>query len=216
MKEAVLYDFWRSSASYRVRIALNLAGVPFKSVTIDLVAGGQQSAEHVARNPQGLVPVLDLDGLRLTQSLAIIEYLEETRSVGFLPESAPERARLRALAYSIAMEIHPICNTSVAADVVRISGKEGEAGEEVRIGWMQRHIRKGLVAFERLLDHPGTGRFCHGDRPGLADCCLVPQLYNALRWGAKIEDLSRLQEIAQRCEELDAFSRAHPDNFKPA
>lgn len=215
MTEVVLYDFWRSSASYRVRIALNLTGITFESVAIDLPTGVHRSDEHVARNPQGLVPALDIDGLRLTQSLAIIEYLDETRSAGFLPEDSPGRARVRALAYSIAMEIHPICNTSVAADVMRISGQEGEAAEEVRVDWMQHYIRKGLVAFEKLLDHPGTGQFCHGDRPGLADCCLVPQLYNAHRWGADIDDLERIQKIAGKCEALEAFSRAHPDHFKP-
>ena len=216
MTEAVLYDFWRSSASYRVRIALNLAGIAFKSLAVDLPTGVHRSEEHVARNPQGLVPALDIDGLRLIQSLAIIEYLDETRSAGFLPEDSPGRARVRALAHAIAMEIHPVCNLSVAADVVRISGKEGEAAEAVRVDWMQRYIRKGLVAFETLLDNPGTGNFCHGDRPGLADCCLIPQIYNARRWGAEIDDLERMMKIAERCEALDAFSRAHPDNFKPA
>ena len=114
------------------------------------------------------------------------------------------------------MEIHPVCNVSVAADVVRISGKEGDAAEAVRVDWMQRYIRKGLVAFEKLLDHPGTGDFCHGARPGLADCCLVPQVYNARRWGADIGDLERVLDISGRCEAMDAFRRAHPDNFKPA
>ena len=216
MTEVVLYDFWRSSASYRVRIALNMAGIAFESLAVDLPTGVHRSDEHVARNPQGLVPALDIDGLRLTQSLAIIEYLDETRSAGFLPEDSPGRARVRALGHSIAMEIHPVCNVSVAADVVRISGKEGDAAEAVRVDWMQRYIRKGLVAFEMLLDHPGTGDFCHGARPGLADCCLVPQVYNARRWGADIDDLERILDISGRCETMDVFRRAHPDNFKPA
>ena len=216
MTEVVLYDFWRSSASYRVRIALNMAGIAFESLAVDLPTGVHRSDEHVARNPQGLVPALDIDGLRLTQSLAIIEYLDETRSAGFLPEDSPGRARVRALGHLIAMEIHPVCNVSVAADVVRISGKEGDAAEAVRVDWMQRYIRKGLVALEMLLDHPGTGDFCHGARPGLADCCLVPQVYNARRWGADIGDLERVLDISGRCEAMDVFSRAHPDNFKPA
>ena len=216
MTEVVLYDFWRSSASYRVRIALNMAGIAFESLAVDLPTGVHRSDEHVARNPQGLVPALDIDGLRLTQSLAIIEYLDETRSAGFLPEDSPGRARVRALGHLIAMEIHPVCNVSVAADVVRISGKEGDAAEAVRVDWMQRYIRKGLVALEMLLDHPGTGDFCHGARPGLADCCLVPQVYNARRWGADIGDLERVLDISGRCEAMDAFRRAHPDNFKPA
>lgn len=206
MSQAVLYDYWRSSASYRLRIALNLAGIGYDNVPVDLVAGDQRSDVHIGRNPQGFVPVLDLDDLRLTQSMAIIEYLDETRGCGFLPDDAAGRARVRALAYVIAIDIHPICNTSVAAHVKGLVG----GGEDPTPGWMQHFIRRGLVAFEALLDHPATGAFCHGDRPGLADICLMPQLYNAERWGTETGDLTRIAAIAENCRTLDAFARAYP------
>lgn len=206
MSGAVLYDYWRSSASYRLRIALNLAGIDHDTVGVDLVAGEHRADAHLARNPQGFVPVLELDGLRMTQSMAIIEYLDETRGCGFLPEDAAGRARVRALAYVIAMDIHPICNTSVAGHVAGLVG----GGRETTTAWMQHFIGKGLVAFEALLDHPGTGAFCHGERPGLADICLLPQLYNANRWGAETGDLSRIAAIVENCRALDAFQRAVP------
>lgn len=215
MSEAVLYDYWRSSASYRVRIALNLCGIAFRSQQVDLVKGDQRSREHLERNAQGLVPVLELDGHRFTQSIAIIEYLQETRGYPFLPEAAVERARMRALAFVIAMETHPVCNTSIAADVVEVSGREGADAEAVRSGWMQRHIRRGLLAFDALLGE-AAGPCCHGGTPGMADLCLVPQFYNARRWGADLEGLSRLARIADHCAQLPAFAAAHPDRFRPA
>lgn len=206
MSEAVLYDYWRSSASYRLRIALNLAGISYDTVSVDILAGEHRGDAHLARNPQGFVPVLELDGLRMTQSMAIIGYLDETRGCGFLPEDAAGRARVRALAYVIAMDTHPICNTSVAGHVTDLVG----GGKETTVAWMQHFIRKGLAAFEALLDHSSTGAFCHGDRPGLADICLMPQLYNAERWGAETGDLTRIQAIAENCRTHDAFARALP------
>jgi len=206
MSETVLFDYWRSSASYRLRIALNLAGVAYRTEQVDLRAGEQMADAHMARNPQGFVPVLELDGLRLTQSMAIIEYLDETRGCGFLPDDAAARARVRALAYVIAMDIHPICNLSVARHVVDLTG-----GDKAVMGdWMRHFIRRGLVAFEALLDDPGTGAFCHGDRPGLADICLMPQLYNAERWGVEIADLVRIGAIAERCRGEPGFAAAIP------
>lgn len=216
MSSAVLYDYWRSSASYRVRIALNLCGIEFEAVPVDLVKGDQSAPDHIARNPQGFVPVLELDGERFTQSLAIIEYLQETRGYPFLPERSVERARVRALAHAIAMEIHPVCNTSVAAHLVAVASVGGEAAETLRREWMQHFIAKGLRAFEGLLNQPDTADFCHGNTPGMADICLVPQVYNAKRWGADISGLDRLNAIAKRCEKLPAFAAAHPDEFKPA
>lgn len=206
MSTAVLYDYWRSSASYRARIALNLAGIDFETVPVDLVAGEQRSDAHLGRNPQGFVPVLELDGLRLTQSMAIIEYLDETRGCGFLPDDAAGRARVRALAHVIAIDIHPICNTSVAAHVTGLAG----GGEDTTRAWMRHFIRRGLAAFEALLDHPRTGAFCHGDRPGLAEICLMPQLYNAGRWGAETGDLARIAAIAANCAERPPFAAAYP------
>jgi maleylacetoacetate isomerase len=207
MATPVLYDYWRSSASYRVRIALNLAGVDYKPVVVDLLSKAHKGAEHLARNPQGLVPALEIDGLMLTQSLAIIEYVIETRGVSLLPDDAAGRARVRALAHSIAMDIHPVCNMSVVAHVMELTG----GGDAARVDWMRHFISPGLEAFETLLDHAGTGKFCHGDAPGLADICLIPQIYNAERWGADISGLKRIQAIRAACDALPAFARAHPD-----
>ena len=211
MTETVLFDYWRSSASYRVRIALNMLGQDFRSVSVDLLAKGQKSSEHLARNPQGLVPVLEIDGHAFTQSLAIIEYLDETRHAGFLPADPVGRQRVRQLSYAIAMEIHAVCNTGVVAELMRFTSD----GEAARDAWMQKFIGDGMVAFEKLLDHPATGKFCHGDTPGMADFCLAPQVYNARRWNVDLSALPRVLDIAQRCEGLDAFAGAHPDRVKP-
>lgn len=206
-----LHDYWRSSAAYRVRIALGLLGEPWDTLPVDLLAGEHRQAAHLALNPQGLVPVLEIDGLALTQSLAIVEYLDETRGAGFLPADAPGRARVRALAHAIAMEIHPVCNLRVARHAVEASG-----GAITMEGWMQAFIGPGLAAFETMLASPGTGRFCHGDRPGLADICLVPQLYNADRWGVALDAMPRIRAIRAALDALPAVAAAHPDRHAPA
>ena len=212
MSETVLFDYWRSSASYRVRIALNMLGIPYKAVPVNLLTKQHRSAEHLHRNPQGLVPALDIDGHMLTQSLAMIEYLDETRAAGFLPGDAVGRARVRALADAIAMEIHPVCNLATVNHVVDLTG----GGDAVREAWMRKFIRQGLAALETMLDEPATGDFCHGDTPGMADFCLMPQLYNAERWGVETADLNRINAIAVRCAALDPFKAAQPDKVKPA
>jgi len=207
MTTPVLYDYWRSSASYRVRIALNLLGIEHETVSVDLLAREHKSPEHLARNPQGLVPALAIDGLMLTQSLAIIEYLNETRNgASFLPAAPQSRARVRALAYAVAMDIHPVCNSGVAAHVMEITG----GGDAARSAWMKKFIGEGLAALEIMLDNPATGRFCHGDSPTMADFCLVPQVYNARRWEADIASLKRVNAIAAACAELPAFQAASP------
>lgn len=205
----VLHDYWRSSSAYRVRIALNLLGLGYRSRPVDLVAGDQREAENLAANPQGLVPVLEIDGQRLTQSLAIIEYLDETRGAGFLPDEPADRARARALAHAIAMEIQPVCNLRVARHAVSLGGAA------TMDGWMAHFIALGLEGVEGLLLQRPALPFCHGARPGLADICLVPQVYNARRWGVDISAFPRLAAIAERAEALPAFAAAHPDRVKP-
>lgn len=208
MADAVLYDYWRSSASYRVRIALNLLGIAYESRVISLVEKAHREPEFVQKNPQGLVPTLKIDGQTISQSLAIIEYLDETRTdAGFLPKYTMERARVRALSYAIAMEIHPICNLRTIDYVVEIV----EGSDETRISWMKKFIGDGLVAYEALLDAPETGKFCHGDTPTMADLCLIPQLYNAQRWGVEFSRFERISRIAATCNALKAFEDAHPD-----
>ncbi len=208
MSETVLYDYWRSSASYRVRIALNLASIPYRSVSIDLVAGTHRTAEHLARNPQGLVPVLEIDGQSFTQSLAIVEYLNTTRGLGLLPEEPVQRAKVQALAHAIAVDLHPVCNLSVV--------KHATQGEEpARTQWMQHFITPGLKAFESLLSGFEQDPFCIGNTPSLADICLMPQLYNAERWGADYSDCPRTIKAANACRELPAFIAAYPDAVQP-
>jgi maleylacetoacetate isomerase len=207
MSEAVLHDYWRSSASYRVRIVLNVLGLKYRTLPVDILKGEHRQGAYLALNPQGLLPTLELDGQRMTQSLAIIEYLAELHPrAQILPVDPLGRQRVRALSYAIAMDIHPICNSHVAAHVVELTGRD-----EARPEWMRRFIGQGLKAFEVMLDDPATGDFCHGDNPGMADFCLVPQVYNAERWGADVSGCRRLLEIAERCRALPAFAAAHPD-----
>lgn len=211
MSEVVLYDYWRSSASYRVRIALNLAGITYRPVVVDLVNGAHRASDHLARNPQGLVPVLNIDGVRLTQSLAIIDYLDETRDLGLLPTDPAKRAAARALAHSIAVDIHPVCNLSVAKHATALSNGAGDMPGD----WMRHFIRPGLLAFESLLSGFDQSPFCTGDTPGLADICLIPQLYNARRWEVDLSDMPRLTAVEDVCAEHSAFAAAHPDLHTP-
>lgn len=204
MSRVVLWDYPKSSASYRLRIALNLAGIAYDIETVDLLAKAHRAPDHLARNPQGLVPVLDIDGLRLTQSLAILDYLNDTRALRLLPDDPGQRARVRALSHAIAVDVHPVCNLSV---MVAATG----GAEPARSDWMHRFIRPGLVAFEALLAGFEQAPFATGAAPGLADICLVPQLYNATRWGVPFEDLARISAVAAACADLPAFVRAHPD-----
>lgn len=207
MHDTVLFDYWRSSASYRLRIALNLAGIDYRAISVDLVKGEHKTPEHLARNPQGFVPVLEIDGLRLTQSLAILDYLNETRDLGLLPKDPATRAQAQALAHSIAVDLHPVCNLQVAKHATQISaGAEGMPGD-----WMVHFIRPGLQAFEALLAGFDQSPYCTGDTPGLADICLMPQLYNARRWGADFSDLPRILAVEKACAAHPAFAKAHPD-----
>ena len=200
-----LYDYWRSSAAYRVRMALNLLKLPYDSQPVDLVKGEQRGADNLARNPQGLVPTLEIDGLRLTQSLAIIEYLDETRG-GLLPKIPGDRAHVRALSYAIAMEIAPICNLAVREHVGSMGAMSSEA-------WSRHYITKGLTAFEAMLT--SAGRYCHGDMVTMADLCLVPQIYNAERVGIDVTSFPQTARIVANLRDIPAIAAAHPDRVKP-
>ena len=207
MPETVLYDYWRSSAAYRVRIALNLLGLAYRSVPVDLTEGEQTQADNLARNPQGLVPTLDIDGISLTQSLAILEYLDETRSAGWLPQDPVDRATVRAMAYAVAVDIHPVCNLRVARHAASLGAATAD--------WMQHFIALGLAGLEGLLQQHPDGRFSYGDSVTLADICLVPQIYNARRWGVDLTPTTRVAAIADALDLLPAFQAAHPDQVKP-
>ncbi|MBB6484685.1 maleylacetoacetate isomerase [Rhizobium lusitanum] len=210
MNDVVLYDYWRSSASYRVRIALNMLGIGYRTVPINLLEGKQTSAEYLELNPQGFVPTLVIDGQVMTQSLSIIEYLAELRPERrLLPAGIADRQHVRALAYAVAMDIHPICNMHVAAYVATLTEK-AEAREE----WMRHFIADGLRKLEHMLSK-FDGAFSYGDTPTMADICLVPQVYNARRWGVDLTDLGRIVEIDGRCAKLSGFQAAHPDRAKP-
>lgn len=208
MSGPVLYDYWRSSAAYRVRIAMNLLGLPYRSIPVDLLAGEQRSPTNLGRNPQGLVPTLEIDGQSLTQSLAILEYLDETHAAGWLPQGAAARAIVRAMAYAVAVEIHPVCNLRVARHAVSL----GATME----GWMQHFITLGLEGLEGLLQRHPTGQFCFGNSVTLADICLVPQIYNAHRWTVDLRPFPRVSAISATLEELEPFQMARPDRVKPA
>ena len=213
MSDIVLYDYWRSSASFRVRIGLHLKRIPFTSETVNLLDGSQRSEANLARNPQGFVPALAIDGMMLTQSLAILEYLDaRTPEPPLLPTDPADAARLRAIAHAIAMEIHPICNPSVVAH--HTAAFDGDADDKA--AWMRHFIDKGLRAVEILANRRATGDFLHGDMPGLADCVLVPQIYNARRWGVDLAAMPRLAAIDAACMALPAFRAAAPETVKPA
>lgn len=208
----ILYDYWRSSASYRVRIALNLLGRSYDAVPIDLLTGAHRDLEYLAKNPQGILPSLEIDGQCLTQSLAIIEYLHtKTNNSALLPADPLGQHRVRQLSYAVAMEIHPVCNLGVAAHVTQLTGG-GDAGKKA---WMQHFISRGLAALEVLLAQGGSSAFSYGDTPTMADCCLIPQLYNAARWGVDYQDHTHIARIADRAEKHAAFTAAHPDQVGP-
>ncbi|ACS55804.1 maleylacetoacetate isomerase [Rhizobium leguminosarum] len=210
MSEVVLYDYWRSSASYRVRIALNLLGVDYQTVSINLLEVAHKTPEYLALNPQGLVPTLVIDGKTLTQSLAIVEYLAETRpECGLLPSDIADRQKVRALAYAVAMDIHPICNLHVVSHLMSMADK-ADAREE----WMKHFITDGLGKLETMIGK-ADGAFSFGNTPTMADLCLVPQVYNARRWGVELTAFKRIVDIDAGCADLPAFQAAHPDRVKP-
>jgi len=204
-----LYSYFRSSAAYRVRIALNLKGIAYEQVPVNLLKGEDQGEDYRKLNPQGLVPALiTADGQVLIQSLAICEYLEEHYpDPPLLPAAAPGRARVRALADLIACDIHPLNNLRVLKYLTGTLGVD----KEQKIAWYQHWVVEGFTALEALLaDSPDTGRFCHGDQPTLADVCLVPQVANAQRLACELSPYPTIQRISAACDALPAFAQAHP------
>lgn len=203
----VLYDYFRSSASYRVRIALNLKGLAYDSVPVSLLDNAQRAPEYLSKNPQGLVPAL-LDGEQLlTQSLAICEYLEETYpQPALLPNDAIGRARVRALALSIACDIHPLNNLRV----LRRLEAQFAADQAGKDAWYQHWIQSGFEVFEQQIQST-HGQYCFGDTVTLADLALVPQVYNARRFNCDLSAYPTMLAIEQRCLALDAFARATPE-----
>ena len=205
-----LYDYFRSSAAYRVRIALNVKGIaPDERTFVHLRMGGQRAQDYLALNPQGLVPALALDdGNVLTQSLAIIEYLDDAYpSPPLLPADAVERARVRAIALQIACEIHPLNNLRVLNYLIGTLG----VSKEQKDGWYRYWIDVGFEALEKALTRdPRTGRYCHGDTPTLADICLVPQIANARRFDIDMSPYPTLTRIDASLNELPAFAAAAP------
>ena len=202
------FDYWRSSASYRVRIALNLTSLDWTPVSVNLLDEEHKTPEHLARNPQGLVPAIEIDGQMMTQSLAIIEYLNETRDLGLLPDNPVARAKTRAVAYAIAIDLHPVCNLATARHAVDQSN-----GAITLKGWMKHFIAPGLAAVEQMIE---GGRYCIGDQVTLADICLIPQIYNAERWQVPLDTMPKVRAVADHLATLPAFAAAHPDRVKPA
>lgn len=209
-----LYTYFRSSAAFRVRIALHLKGLAFEAVPVHLLRGGgeQHDAAYRAKSPLGNVPALEdeVEGVHftVTQSLAIIEYLDEVHPLPpLLPADAMGRARVRALAQTIACDIHPLNNLRVLRYLQSVLCVDQVA----RDAWYRHWVEQGMAGFEALLrDSPDTGVFCHGDTPTLADCCLLPQVFNARRLGCDLTAMPVLCGIATRCESLPAFRQAMP------
>ncbi|MEQ1512309.1 MAG: maleylacetoacetate isomerase [Lysobacteraceae bacterium] len=210
--ELRLYGYWRSSAAYRVRIGLSLKGLAYESVPVHLIRdGGEQHLPEFAQtNPQKLVPVLQHGERMIRQSLAILEYIDEvwSDSPSLLPATARGRARVRALSLMVACDIHPLNNLRVLQYLER----EWNAPQPERDEWVRHWIREGFDAFESLLaDDPATGTFCEGDQPTIADCCLIPQVYNAHRFGVDLAGYPTIRRIEAECLALPAFDDARPE-----
>ncbi len=204
----ILHDYWRSSAAFRVRIALALKGIEPGRRYVHLRKGEQRAPGFLARNPQGLVPVLEDGPLTLTQSLAIVEYLEETHpKPPLLPANPAERAWVRAVALAVACEIHPLNNTRVLAYLQRGLGLD----EAARDRWYAHWVSEGLAAIEKMLAaRPGPGPFCLGAAPTVADVCLVPQVFNAWRYKVPVEPYPLVLSVVEACMKLPAFDLSQP------
>jgi maleylacetoacetate isomerase len=204
-----LYDYWRSSACYRVRIALNLKGIAYEAVPTNLIDGAHQSDAYRDKNPQGFVPLLEVNGLQLTQSLAIIDYLDANwKEPGLVSSEPATRSRQLAMALVIAADIHPINNLRVLKYLKSELGQDQPAIDE----WYRHWIAEGFRALEAMADP--LQPFLAGEAPGLPDICLVPQMANARRFELDLQDFPVLVAIDARCNTLDPFLRAHPDAVK--
>ena len=207
MPKRILYDYYRSSACYRVRIALNLKGVEYEARPINLLEGEQKSEAYRELNPQGLIPMLEIDGHRLTQSLAIINYLDlRFANSPLIPASAAERAHVVAMAMAIACDIHPLNNLRV---LKYLKNELGHSQEEAD-AWYAHWISEGLPALEAMAA-PRAGKFLFGDAPTGADVLLVPQLFNARRFNVPIDDYPTLLRAEENANRMEAFAAAHPD-----
>jgi len=207
----ILYDYYRSSAAYRVRIALNLKGLSYQQQSVNLLAAENREAPFLAQNPQGLVPVLKDNGELLSQSLAICEYLDEQypQSMPLVYGSPVDKANIRRLAQIIACDIHPVDNLRV----LKYLQSEFNIDEQEKLRWYQHWIAEGFTAFEAQLKSIGNdGPYCYGDQPSLADICLIPQLYNAKRFEMDLSEYPILLEIDRYCNAQPEFARAHPDS----
>lgn len=212
MTKPILYDYFRSSAAYRVRIALNLKGVDYEQRQVDLRAGEQASTDYRALNPQGLVPMLEIDGHRLTQSLAIINYLDlRFANQPLIPAAAAERAHVVAMAMTIACDIHPLNNLRV---LNYLKNELGHSQDEAD-AWYAHWITEGLRPLEAMAA-PRAGDFLFGNGPTGADVCLVPQLYNARRFNVPLGDYPTLLRADANAAKLEAFAKAHPDRQEAA
>ena len=210
-----LYDYWRSSSAYRVRIALNLKGIEYHQVPVHLVRdGGQQNSPAYRKiNPLGLVPALAHGERVVVQSLAICEYLEEAvEAIPLLPADPAGRARVRGMVQTICSEVQPLNNLSV----MQYLKGEMSVSDELYALWYGHWIARGFSAVEAWLQGPASGGFCHGDAPGLADCFLVPQVYNAERFSCDLEPYPRIREITDRCRAMDPFAKAAPERQQDA
>ncbi len=201
-----LYDYWRSSAAYRVRIALNMKGLDYQAIDTSLIDGAHKQADYVTKNPQGFVPMLEVGDVRLTQSLAIIDWLDATYpDPRLIPTEPTARAREMANALIIAADIHPVNNLRILKYLKNPLGAEQPEIDQ----WIRHWIGEGFTALEAMAD-PGKP-FLAGDAPGLSDVCLVPQMYNARRFETPLDAYPNLVRIVDSCERLPAFEAAHPD-----
>ncbi|TFI59828.1 maleylacetoacetate isomerase [Sphingomonas parva] len=211
MKRLVLFDYYRSSASYRVRIALALKGLDYERIEVNLLEGAQRGSEYRALNPQALVPMLDVGDRRLTQSLAIIDWLDAAYpQPALLPADPGERADVLSLALAVACDIHPLNNLRVLKHLQAALGQP----EEARNAWYRHWVVEGLTALQAMAA-PHAGRFLFGDTPTLADVCLVPQMFNARRFAVPLDAFPLLVRADAAASALPAFAAAHPDRFAP-